>query len=128
MAGVPAECITCIERVLCPIQSEKRNHGGLSAMRKLVLAALAVSITAFPAAASGPGYDLTACICKVHIVIEGKQFHLRKDVDFRMRRSPYGEVVVNLKRSIEMDSRWAHARPAISSCLSSTVRRRGMAI
>lgn len=87
-------------------------------MRKLVLAASAVLVTAFSAQAKGPSNTLTSCICRIHAVIDGKQFPLREGVDFRVRRSPYGEVVVNLRKSIEMDPRWAHARASVSKCLS----------
>ena len=61
--------------------------------------------------------QIATCVSAIFTEVEGQKLYLRRDVDFRVDMSPYGERTVTLKKRIETDPHWAHARDAIIKCL-----------
>lgn len=91
--------------------------------RKLAIATTTAAIMV----ATAPAFadTLTDCICKIHIKVDGKTYNLRpadKDGngDFKVERSPYGQVRVVPKKRINEDPRWAHAAAEIKVCINGT--------
>lgn len=82
--------------------------------RRFLLATAAVLMLGTPAVAAD---SLTDCVCKIHIVHDGKTYNLRANEDFKVERSPYGAVRVIPKTRIQKDPRWAHANAAIKVCI-----------
>jgi hypothetical protein len=84
-------------------------------MRKLVLAAIAVSVIASPALAKSKE-GIVSCVSKISMQLDGKVYNLRHNEDFKVITGPYGETGVVLKQRIEASPHWRHARGEAKKC------------